>query len=116
MSSILQNSIVDNLPGDELTNQLEAFLQPLLENLPEKRLCDVAQVAVRGIVAARSPVLTEVASGVSRTEETIWPTAKRLYRFVWNKRFSHRDLLKGLYDSTEKRWFTHLRNSENGVR
>jgi hypothetical protein len=23
--------------------------------------------------------------------------AKRLYRFIWNERFSHRDLLKGLY-------------------
>jgi hypothetical protein len=97
MNSILQNPIVGNLPGDELTEQLEAFLQPVLAHLPEKRLCDVAQVAVRGIVAAQSPVLTEVARGAPRTAETIWSIAKRLYRFVWNKRFSHRDLLKGLY-------------------
>jgi hypothetical protein len=97
MDSILQNPIVDNLPGDELTSQLDTFLQPVLAHLPEKRLCDVAQMAVRGVVAAQSPVLTKVASGVSRTEETVWSTAKRLYRFVWNQRFSHRDLLKGLY-------------------
>jgi hypothetical protein len=102
MNSILQNPIVGNLPGDELTEQLEAFLQPVLVHLPEKRLCDVAQMAVRGIVAAQSPVLTEVARGTPRTAETIWSTAKRLYRFVWNQRFSHRDLLKGLYGTAQR--------------
>jgi hypothetical protein len=102
MNSILQNPIVGNLPGDELTEQLKAFLQPVLVHLPEKRLCDVAQVAVRGIVAAQSPVLTEVARGTPRTAETIWSTAKRLYRFVWNQRFSHRDLLKGLYGTAQR--------------
>jgi len=30
-------------------------------------------------------------------EESVWSVVKRLYRFVWNERFSHRDLLKGLY-------------------
>ena len=38
-----------------------------------------------------------MARGVAREEETVWPAAKRFYHFVWNKRFSHRDLLKGLY-------------------
>jgi len=102
MHSILQNPIVGNLPGDELSEQLEAFLQPVLVHLPEKRLCDVAQMAVRGIVAAKSPVLTEVARGTPRTAKTIWPTAKRLYRFVWNQRFSHRGLLKGLYGIAQR--------------
>jgi len=38
-----------------------------------------------------------MARGVVREEKTIWPAAKRFYRFVGNTRFSHRDLLKGLY-------------------
>jgi len=38
-----------------------------------------------------------MARGVVREDETIWPMAKRLYRFIWNERFNHRDLLKGLY-------------------
>jgi len=69
----------------------------MLMHLPEKRLRDVAQMMVQGILAAQSPVLTEAACKVSRTEETNWPTVKRMYRFVRNKRFSHRTLLKGLY-------------------
>jgi hypothetical protein len=97
MHSILQNPYVDKLPGDELHDRLNRFLQPVLMHLPEKRLRDVAQMMVQGILAARSPVLTEAACKVSRTEETNWPTVKRMYRFVWNKRFSHRALLKGLY-------------------
>lgn len=28
--------------------------------------------------------------------------AKRLYRFVWNERFNHRDLLKGLYGVVQR--------------
>ena len=97
MDSIPQNALVDNLPGKELQGRLGAFLTPVLIHLPEKRLRDVAQMAVQAIVAAQSPVLTEVACQVPRKEETVWPVAKRLYRFVWNKRFSHRELLKGLY-------------------
>jgi hypothetical protein len=97
MISIPQNVHLDKLPGDELYDRLEHFLQPVLSQLPDKRLRDVAQMTVQGILAARSPVLTEAASKVSRTEETEWPTVKRIYRFVWNKRISHRTLLKGLY-------------------
>ena len=48
-------------------------------------------------MSSQSPLLTEMARGVAREEETIRPAAKRFYRFVWNKRFGHRDLLKGLY-------------------
>lgn len=97
MYSIPQNSLVDKLPGSELQDRLKHFLRPVLRQLPEKRLRDVAQMMVQGILAARSPVLTEAACTVSRTEETNWPTVKRMYRFVWNERFSHRTLLKGLY-------------------
>ena len=48
-----------------------------------------------------------MARAVKRTNETIWPAAKRLYRFVWNKRFSHRDLLKGLYEIAQHTVATH---------
>lgn len=102
MKSILQNPIVDNLPGEELHHRLETFMEPVLMHLPEKRFCSAVQMAVRGIVAARSPVLTEAARGVSRTEEAVWATVKRLYRFVWSKRFSHRALLKGLYGIAQR--------------
>lgn len=102
MQIILQNAIIDNLPGAELAGRLRDFLAPLLRRLPEKRLRDTARLAVRGIIAARSPILTEVARNVPRRKETIWATVKRLYRFVRNKRFSHRDLLKGLYGVAQR--------------
>jgi hypothetical protein len=38
-----QNSLVDNLPGDELPDGLKCFLAPALEHLSEKRLRDVAK-------------------------------------------------------------------------
>jgi len=57
----------------------------------------VAKLAVQGILGGQSPVVTQMARGVVREEETIRPAAKRFYRFVGNERFSHRDLLKGLY-------------------
>ncbi len=97
MGSIPRNALVDKLPGNELHDRLKRFLGPMLMHLPEKRLRDVAQMMVQGILAAQSPVLTEAACKVCRTGETNWPTVKRMYRFVRNKRFSHRTLLKGLY-------------------
>jgi hypothetical protein len=97
MSSIPQNKTIDKLPVTELQADLDLFLQPVLRRLPEKRLRAVGKLAVQGILDSQSPLLTHMARGVGRKAETIWPAAKRFYRFVWNKRFSHRDLLKGLY-------------------
>ena len=97
MNTILQNSAIDKLPMKELTATLDAFMEPVLANLPEKRLREVAKLAVQGVIGGQSPLITHMARGVKRADETVWPVAKRLYRFMWNKRFSHRDLLKGLY-------------------
>ena len=97
MRSILQNEVIDKLPVAELQADLDLFLQPVLRRLPEKRLRAVGKLAEQGVLGSQSPLLTHMARGVVREEETIWPAAKRFYRFVWNKRFSHRDLLKGLY-------------------
>jgi hypothetical protein len=66
-------------------------------HLPEKRLRDVVQRIVQGILGSQSPLITQMARSVAREEKTIWPMSKRFYRFMWNSRFSHRDLLKGLY-------------------
>ena len=97
MISIPQDPQIGKLPGDAVHDSLERFLQPVLVRLPDKRLRGVAQMIVQGILAARSPVLTQAASKVSRVKESEWPVVKRMYRFVWNERFSHRTLLKGLY-------------------
>jgi hypothetical protein len=102
VGSILQNEVIDKLPVAELQADLDLFLQPVLRRLPEQRLRAVGKLAVQGILGSQSPLLTQMARGVVRQEETIWPAAKRLYRFVWNKRFSHRELLKGLYGMAQR--------------
>ena len=103
MKRILQKSrAIDNLPVAELMDELTAFLEPVLVHLPEKRLREVGKLAVRGIIGAQSPLVTQMARALTRDEETVWPLAKRLYRFIWNERFSHRDLLKGLYGIAQR--------------
>ena len=97
MHTILQNDAIGKLPMSELTTTLDEFLEPVLRHLPEKRLREVGKLAVQGVLGGQSPLVTQMARGVAREEKTIWPMAKRLYRFLWNERFSHRDLLKGLY-------------------
>jgi hypothetical protein len=97
MDSILQSDAIDKLPVNELSTALEVFLEPVLIHLPEKRLQEVGKLVVQGILGSQSPLLTKMARAVARKGKTVWPTAKRFYRFAWNPRFSHRDLLKGLY-------------------
>ena len=107
MTSILQNGAVDKLPVAELSVTLDLFLEPVLMQLPEKRLRVVGKLAVQGVLGGQSPLVTQMARGVSREDETVWPTAKRLYRFVWNPRFSHRHLLKGLYGIAQRTVAAH---------
>jgi hypothetical protein len=102
MDTILEKTVIDKLPVKELTTTLETFMEPVLMQLPEKRLREVAQLTVRGIIGGQSPLVTQMARGVEREDETIWPMAKRIYRFIWNKRFSHRELLKGLYGIAQR--------------
>jgi len=102
MNTIPQSRIIDNLPVTELTNTLNAFLEPMSVHLPEKRLREVGQLAVRGIIGGQSPLVTQIARGVTRKDKAIRPMARRLYRFMWNERFSHRDLLKGLYGIAQR--------------
>jgi hypothetical protein len=102
MDTILQDRASDNLPTSELIDGLSTFLEPMLVHLPEKRLREVAKLAVQGVLGGQSPLVTQMARGVEREDERIWPMARRLYRFIWNARFSHRALLKGLYGIAQR--------------
>jgi hypothetical protein len=97
MSSISHHDLLAKLPTAELKSSLEEFLQPVTDRLPDRRLRTVASLLTQGIVASQSPIITQMARGVSRLDETIRPTCQRGYRFLANPRFTHRTLLKGLY-------------------
>jgi hypothetical protein len=102
MHTIPERSALDNLPMAELGETLSRFLRPVTKQVPEKRLRKVARLAVQGVIAGQSPLVTKMAGGLVREEETIRPMARRLYRFMWNGRFSHRELLKGLYGIAQR--------------
>jgi hypothetical protein len=102
MDKTLQSDAAAKVPVRELTRELHTFLEPVAARLPEKRLREVGDLAVQGIIGAQSPMVTEMARALVREDETVRPMAKRLYRFIWNQQFSHRDLLKGLYGIAQR--------------
>jgi len=55
MDTIPQTGAIDKLPAMELTTTLETFVEPVLMHLPEKRLREVAKLAVQGIIGRQSP-------------------------------------------------------------
>ncbi len=97
MESVLIRDVLDKLPVLELEHSLTAVLAPLCAVLPDRRLHRVVPLAVRGILAGESPVVTAMAQSVARTETAPWPAAKRIYRLLDNPRVPPHRLTKGLY-------------------
>ena len=100
MDTLPETTALANLPTGELAATLEDFLGPVLAKLPEARLRRTAALAVEAILGSHSPVITQMARVVGREEAAVWPLAQRFYRFYANPRFSHHDLLQGLYAHT----------------
>ena len=96
MMSIPHNHVLAKLPDQELRDSLHQFLEPVTALLPDPRLRAVAELMTQGIVTSQSPIVTQIARGADRSDETVWPTCRRAYRFLANEHFSHRTLLKGL--------------------
>ena len=88
---------IAKMPVTELEQSLNDFLAPVMKYLPEERLRRIVPEVVRGILAQETPVIAAMAQSTHRQERSCWAEAKRIYRFVWNKRFNHHALFKGLY-------------------
>ena len=97
MFNIPCDEILDKLPTDKIDQEIDEFMSTIMERLPDERLKRVVSLATKGILAGQTPVVTGMAQSVSRLDTDTWPAAKRIYRFLENKRFSHRTLRKGLY-------------------
>jgi len=97
MESVLIRHVLDKLPVPELEHSLTTFLMPLVQLLPDRRLQRVVPLAVRGILAGETPVITAMAQSVARTDARPWATAKRIYRWLDNPRVAPHRLTKGLY-------------------
>jgi hypothetical protein len=97
MENIPLSDILAKMPIAELEQSLDAFLSPMSALLPEERLRRVVPMAVRGILAQETPVIAAMAQSAPRQEMSCYAGAKRIYRFVWNERFNHHQLFKGVY-------------------
>jgi len=93
---------VGNMPFAELIHAQHQFLSPLLARLLDKRLRKVAVMAIRGILASQSPLVSRIAKGLVREQRCQRPMMRRLYRFLWNKRFDSQTLLTALYEITRE--------------
>jgi len=94
MIRITQN---EAMPAEELSQAAQRYLEPLLSQVPDKRLRVVGVLMVLGIMAGQSPLITHMARGVRDGGRYITAMARRLYRFVWNSRLSYQLLQSGLY-------------------
>lgn len=97
MFSIAIGEVLAKLPLAQLGESLMEFVQPFIEGMPDRRLQRVVPQAVQGILGSRTPVVTSMAQSTSRLEADVWPSAKRIYRFLNNPRLSADALFEGLY-------------------
>lgn len=97
MLNIALSETLAKLPVAELKAGIQEFVEPMTENLTDKRLRAVVCHCVESILAAETPVIAAMSRSVSRVEADCWAAAKRVYRFLENKHFNHHHLFKGLY-------------------
>src|SRR4051795_3380974 len=111
-SSLAIEAVLDKLPVAQLDETLSDFIAPFAAVLPDARLRQVVPLAVRGIVAGESPIVTAMAQSVARgsmeeekkkkkkkkKKNAVWAAAKRIYRFLGNPRLSVDLLQEGLYE------------------
>jgi hypothetical protein len=102
MLNIALSETLAKLPVAELRASIEDFVEPMTENLPDKRLREVVHQSVQSILATETPVIAAMSRSVSRVEADCWAAAKRVYRFLENERFNHHLLFKGLYRMVQK--------------
>ena len=97
MISITQTTSAAQLPVEELQTDIETYLEPVLAQLPDKRLKVVSVLMILGILAGQSPLMMQMARGMRDGSEYVTGLARRMYRFIWNRRFTSQALQAGLY-------------------
>jgi len=90
-------TILGKLPMAELKQTIAVHVLPLVQLLPDKRLGDVVECILLGILGHQTPVITEMAGANSKQTGETWPLAKRIYRFLHNPRVKTESLYQGLY-------------------
>jgi hypothetical protein len=106
-ASVAIEAVLDKLPVAQLDETLSDFIAPFAAVLPDARLRQIVPLAVRGIVAGESPLVTAMAQSVARgggseqeekKKNAVWAAAKRIYRFLGNPRLGANLLQEGLHE------------------
>ena len=95
--TITPATILAKLPISKLSETIEAHVGPLIRLLPDKRLGAVVVQIILGILGSQSPLITGMARTNSKAEGESWSIAKRMYRFLYNRRVKTASLYQGLY-------------------
>jgi hypothetical protein len=96
-SSPVSPDPVDRTFKMPLLAQLREYLQPYENIFPDKRLYRRFTQVTKGTIAARAPIVTQIAAAVIQSDDP-----KRYYGWLDNPRFRHRDLLKPSYTQTRQ--------------
>ena len=78
-------------------DDLKEFLSPFATVLPDRRYGQSVLQFVRGMLAVRSPQVSQAVAHAPEREGSSWSLAKCLYRLLDTPGFSHRAWLKPLY-------------------
>jgi hypothetical protein len=95
--NITLEKILAKLPIVKLTKTIEAHILPLTRLLPDKRLETVIVQIILGILGSQTPLVTGMARTNSKAAGESWSIAKRIYRFLYNRRVKTESLYQGLY-------------------
>jgi hypothetical protein len=90
-------SLAKSIPIGEIKAAIQKHLQPMTEQLPDKRLKRVIEDMVLGILGGETPVITEMARQNSKDDGESWAIAKRMYRLLENKQVQTGKWYDGLY-------------------
>lgn len=97
MNIALETMLAKILPIEEIKGTIQKQIQPMTEQLPDKRLKRVIEEMVLGILGGETPVITEMARQNSKDDGESWAVAKRMYRLLENKQVQTRKMYEGLY-------------------
>jgi hypothetical protein len=85
------------LPIAKLSETIEAHVRPLIGQLPDQRLGAVVVRIILSILGSQTPLVTGMAPTNSKADGESWSIAKRIYRFLYNRRLKTASLYQGLY-------------------
>jgi hypothetical protein len=95
--NITSAEIFAKLPIEQISTTVRRHIEPLLRLMPDKRMERVAEQIILGILGGQTPIITGMARQSSKDEGETWAAAKRIYRWMDNKRIKSLELFACLY-------------------